>query len=191
MLKVADECWVALARLHRADPSRAGFRPVEILNRVKADAEGAVRAGVQPHIALHNVANARPNPAGLRMFFKLPTGELRLFRPGDRAHEERKGKIRPDIDDLPHEMHELIAWYDREYSAQRSHSPEEDPVLAMTGAGEELWAIENGDAFIQRLRGERNWQSVCNIKRGGGNLGAVGQAPGRNLQNRDGTGVPI
>jgi hypothetical protein len=158
MLKVADEYWVALANLHRSNPSRESFRPTEILNRVKADSHTPVRAGVQPHIAVHNVANAPPNPAQYRMFYRLASGELRLFRAGDSAHPQRKGKIRPDLEDLPTEMHDLIGWYDTVYSRQVPASPEEDPVLAMIGVGEELWKKEDGDTFIRRLRDERNWQ---------------------------------
>jgi hypothetical protein len=157
MLKVADECWIALARLHREDPSRPGFLPAEILRRVKADAIGPVRPGIQPHIVQHNVANAKPSPAQYRMFFRLPTGELRLFRPADRAHPERKGKTRPDPNELPDAMHDLIDWYDNEYCRQ-SAPAEMDPVLAMIGAGKELWADEDGDTFIRRLRREEDWK---------------------------------
>ena len=160
MLKVADECWVALANLHRSNPLRESFRPTEILGRVKADSQTPVRPGVQPHIAVHNVANAAPNPAQYRMFYKLASGELRLFRAGDIAHPQRKGKIRPVIEDLPPDMHNLIDWYDTVYSRQVPVKPEEDPVLAMIGVGEELWKKEDGDTFIRRLRDERNWQAA-------------------------------
>ncbi len=50
------------------------------------------------------------------MFYKLASGELRLFRPGDIAYAQRKGKVRPNIEDLPAEMHGLIDWYDTVYS---------------------------------------------------------------------------
>jgi hypothetical protein len=93
------------------------------------------------------------------MFFKLPSGELRLFRPGDHAHPERKGKLRPDVEDLPPEIQDLVHWYDAEYSRQAAQSREEDPVLAMLGVGEELWSKEDGDSFIRRLRDEHNWQA--------------------------------
>jgi len=159
MMKVADQCWVALARLHRENPGRASFRPTEILRRVKTDAEGPVRPGIQPHISLHNLANVRPSPAQYRMFLKLPSRELRLFRPGDHAHPERKGKLRPDIADLPAEFHDLVRWYDDEYSREQSGGPAEDPVLAMLGVGQKLWAQEDGDTFIRRMRDERNWQA--------------------------------
>jgi hypothetical protein len=157
MMKVADECWIARAFLQRENPSRLGFRPTEILQRVRADAQGPVRPGIQPHIALHNVANARPSPAQYRMFFKLPSGELRLFRPGDHAHAGRMGKLRPDIEDLPTEKQGLVHWYDTEYSLQTVRSGEEDPVLGMLGLGKELWAKEDGDTFVRRLRDEQSW----------------------------------
>ena len=153
MTKVADECWVALARLHRENPGREGFRPTEILRRVEVCASGLVRPGVQPHIALHNIANAKPSPAGYRMFFRLSSGEIRLFRPGDPAHPARRGKTRPDPDDLPSELRQLTVWYDTEYSVNGSRA-EADPVLAMIGVGKHLWAGEDGDTFVRRLRAE-------------------------------------
>jgi hypothetical protein len=92
------------------------------------------------------------------MFFKLPTGELRLFRPGDPSHPQRKGKLRPALEDLPPEFHDLISWYETEYCLQPSEAGQ-DPVLAMLGVGQELWAAEDGDTFIRRLRDEGVWRS--------------------------------
>lgn len=39
-------------------------------------------------------------------------------------------------------------------TAARPGSPHEDPVLRMAGVGRKLWAHENGDRFVERLRSE-------------------------------------
>ena len=93
-LLVADECWVALALLHREQPQRISFTPREILDKISSNASGAIRAGVQPHVYLHNVANLPPNSARYRMFYRLEDGSLRLWRPGDPHHPARKGKTK-------------------------------------------------------------------------------------------------
>jgi hypothetical protein len=92
------------------------------------------------------------------MFFRLPSGELRLYRPGDATHPDRKGKIAPAFHELPVELRDFLAWYEEDYCRQ-TQAETLDPVLAMVGVGKELWAHENGDAFIQRERDESNWRS--------------------------------
>jgi hypothetical protein len=57
-------------------------------------------------------------------------------------------------------MQELVDWYDLEYSRVSPERVEDDPVLAMRGVGKELWAKEDGDTFIRRLRDERGWQPL-------------------------------
>ena len=154
---VADQCWVALASLHREHPARTSFTAREILDRITRQSTGALRPGVQVHIYLHNVANLPPNSATYRLFYKLPDGTYRLFRPGDVAHPARKGKITPESSELPPEYHDLLAWYDQVYSRQASASRlESDPVLEMLGVGHELWAEESGDEFVARER--RGWE---------------------------------
>jgi hypothetical protein len=153
---VADQCWVALALLHREHPERSGFSAREIQDRVACEAPGPVRPGIQPHIYLHNVANLAPNSARYRMFYRLQDGTYRLFRPGDNFHPSRKGKTKPKAPDLPLEYQSLLSWYEGEY-CQRNGSVEarEDPVLQMLGLGQELWR-EGADAFVQRERS--NWE---------------------------------
>ena len=125
---------------------------------------GAVRAGVQVHIYLHNVANLPPNSATYRLFYKLPDGTYRLFRPGDDAHPARKGKITPALTDLPPQYHDLLGWYEQVYCRQASASRlESDPVLEMLGVGQELWAEESGDEFVARER--RGWEEAPSSRR--------------------------
>src|SRR5213593_3103090 len=94
---VADECWIALARLHKSHPEKKSFSAQEILEQLKeGKAHSRVRAGVPPHIYLHNVANLPPNSARYRMFYRLEDGTYRLFRPGDDSHPSRRGKTHPN-----------------------------------------------------------------------------------------------
>lgn len=154
---VADQCWIALAGLHREHPRKVSFTAREISDRVARDAGGAVRAGVQPHIYLHNVANLAPSSGRYRMFYRLDNGSYRLFRPEDYCHPSRRGKTKPKSAELPPEYHELLSWYENEYCARGGPGNlDEDPVLRMLGVGRELWLEEGGDEFIARER--REWE---------------------------------
>src|SRR5579864_7025549 len=132
---VADEAWVGLALLLREHPEKASFTAREILDRVKAErAAPELRPGVQAHIYLHNVANAEPNSARYRMFYRLPDDTYRLFRSGDRAHPQRRGKTKPNRAELPERYYSLLNWYEQEYAGQEIKPREEDdPILQMRG----------------------------------------------------------
>lgn len=152
---VADEAWVALATLHRQYPDRESFSAKEIMEWAKNEkAHPEIRAGLQPHINLHNVANRAPNSARYRMFYRTEKGAYRLFRPGDDWHPERKGKTAPRREELPPQYHGLLEWYEKEYCRKSVDSDEDDPVLQMWGVGKEIWREEGGDAFIARERAE-------------------------------------
>jgi hypothetical protein len=156
-IRVADECWVALALLHREHPDRLSFSPGEVYDRLKEEvAHPEVRPGVKPHIYLHNVANRPPNSARYRLFYRLEDDTLRLFRPGDECDPTRNGKTKPERSDLPEKYRPLLDWYEKEYCSDRGSSGEDsDPVLQMWGVGKEIWADEGGDAFIERER--KSW----------------------------------
>ena len=153
-IRVADECWIALASLHRAHPDRSSFSASEILDRVKLEkASPELRAGVQPHIYLHNVANLPPNSATNRMFYKREDGSYRLFKPGDEFHPKRRGKMCPERGELPTEYQPLVDWYQRDYCGRSSRqSADEDFVLQMRGIGQEIWSDVNSDDFVSSLR---------------------------------------
>jgi hypothetical protein len=154
-IRVADECWIALALLHQAHPERQSFSAREILDRLKLEkAHPEVRAGVSAHIYQHNVANVEPSSARYRMFRKLEDGAYRLFRPGDDFHPARKGKTAPERSELPARYHHLLDWYEREYCSPPTRSDEErDPILQMRGVGKDVWAaLGGGDAFVARER---------------------------------------
>jgi len=156
-IRVADECWLALALLHRENPDRRSFSPSEVFDRLKEEGvHSEIRPGVKPHIYLHNVANRPPNSARYRFFYRLEDGTLRLFRPGDECDPSRNGKIKPQRSDLPEKYRPLLDWYENEYCGERGSSDEgNDPVLQMWGVGKEIWADEGGDAFIERER--KSW----------------------------------
>lgn len=154
---VADEAWVGLALLHRAHPDRESFTAREILDRVKSEgATSELRPGVQVHIYLHNVANVEPNSARYRMFWKLPNDTYRLFRPGDPSVPSRKGKTKPERNELPERYRYLLDWYEQMYCAKGGEAKEDDdPILQMRGVGKEIWADENADEYVRRIRS--NW----------------------------------
>jgi hypothetical protein len=154
---VADEAWLGLALLHREHPDTGSFTAREILDRVKAEqATPEVRPGVQVHIYLHNVANAEPNPARNRMFWKLDDDTYRLYLPGDHAHPMRKGKMKPNREELPEQYHYVLDWYEREYCGKPSVMKEDDdPILQMRGVGKEIWAGTDPDEYVRSLRS--NW----------------------------------
>ena len=152
-IRVADECWLALALLHRENPDRLSFSPSEIYDRLKEEGVCAeVRPGVKPHIYLHNVANRPPNSARYRLFYRLEDDTLRLFRPGDECDPSRNGKTKPERSDLPEKYRPLLEWYDNQYCKSATGADHVDPVLAMRGVGKEVWAEEGGDAYVERER---------------------------------------
>src|SRR5207302_2822196 len=129
----------------------------EILDRVRTEsARPELRPGVQVHIYLHNVANLEPNPARYRMFWRLPDDTYRLYRPTDRSHPLRKGKITPHRDELPERYHYLVDWYEEKYcNKEVSVREEDDPILQMAGVGKEIWAGVDADEYVRSLRS--NW----------------------------------
>lgn len=116
-IKVADEVWIATARLHQEQPKRQSFSVGEIVDRVRQERlTDTVRPGVQVHAYLHCVANKRPNPANHRMLYATPDGNRRLFRKEDDYHEYREGgKTHPDPEELPESHRHLVQWYLTQY----------------------------------------------------------------------------
>jgi hypothetical protein len=155
-IRVADEAWLALALLQYEHTDRDSFSAKEILDRVRSEQVNPVlRPGVQVHVYSQNVANAEPNSAKYRMFYKLPDDSYRLYRPNDPAHPARKGKMIPERDELPKKYHYLLDWYEREYcSKQRAINEEDDPILQMWGLGKEIWADTNADDYVRSLRAD-------------------------------------
>ena len=151
-IKVADEVWIATALLSREQPTRGEFSLKEIEQRLRDEnLAGGVRPGVYPHISVHCVANVPPNPGRYRMLVSTGPSRRRLFREGDPAHPRRDGsKTHPRREDVPAGYHELIDWYEHEWSARVVQA---DPLLALAGQGRGLWGGESVDEFVAGLRG--------------------------------------
>ena len=153
-IRVADEVWIATALLHRQQPDRDDFTVGEIVRQAESAkvAGDLLRPGVKVHAYLHCVANRAPNPGRYRMLFETSTGRRRLFRPGDPCHPDRtSAKDVPRDDQIPVAYRELIDWYRNEYTGDRGRR-ESDPILSLRGLGKEVWADEEADAYVDRLR---------------------------------------
>jgi hypothetical protein len=163
-LLVADEVWIALAMLHRNHPQRASFSAKEILDQVKAEhAHGEIRAGVQAHIYLHNVANLDPNSARYRMSYKLEDDTYRLYRPGDPAHPLRKGKTAPRRAELPEQYHPLLDWYESEYCGETQQRGNQTSWIdEMWGLGKHIWAGVDADEYVASLR--EDWEPQQGVR---------------------------
>ena len=154
-VRVADEVWIATALLHRQHPDRDDFSVGEIVRRAEAErvaGSGALRPGVQVHAYLHCVANKAPNPGRYRMLVETSKGRRRLFRPGDPCHPRRaSGKDTPAVHEIPPAYGALLEWYRREYVGVDGGSGV-DPILSLRGMGKAIWAGEEADAYVGRLR---------------------------------------
>lgn len=150
---VADEVWIATALLHRQHPERSDFTVGEIVRQAEAAkvAGSPLRPGVQVHAYLHCVANKVPNSGRHRMLFETSKGRRRLFRPGDPCHPRRlSGKDVPLADDIPTAYRKLLDWYRNEYASDAGRDA--DPILSLRGLGKAIWADEDADAYVDRLR---------------------------------------
>jgi hypothetical protein len=154
---VADEVWVVTALLHREHPEREDFTVSEIMERARREnILGHLRPGLSVHINQHCVANRPPDPGRYLMLVETTKGRRRLYRPGDPSHPKRAGaKARPERADLPPRYQELLDWYATEY-VPRAEPAKADPILALRGLGKEVWAGEDPDSYVARLR--RDWQ---------------------------------
>jgi hypothetical protein len=152
--KVADEVWIATALSHREHPDREDFTIEEISTRAQQEAgKTQLRPGVYVHIVQHCVANRPPNPGRYRMLFETAPGHRRLFRVGDSYDPARQGsKTAPAREDIPAEYASLLDWY-REWNKDNVEDRiENDPLLALRGSGKHIWADEDADTYIRRLR---------------------------------------
>ena len=158
-IRVADEVWIATALLHRRYPDQVDFTVAEIVQRAEAEkitGSDSLRPGVQIHAYLHCVANKPPNSGRYRMLIETSKGRRRLFRPGDPCDPGRSsGKDAPRDHEIPPAYGGLIDWYRNEYVGLGERGPT-DPILSLSGLGKEIWADEDADAYVRRLR--EGWQ---------------------------------
>lgn len=154
-VRVADETWIATALLHREQPHRSDFTVREIVQRAEkaqVAGEGPLRPGVKVHAYQHCVANKPRRSGRYRMLVETAKGRRRLFRPGDPCHAERRsGKEVPREDEIPPAYQGLIAWYRTEYAGSGGQG-ETDPIHSLRGTGKAIWADEDADAYVERLR---------------------------------------
>jgi len=149
-VSIADEVWIATALLHREHPDSADFSLQEIAARLRREGVASeVRAGVQPHISQHCVANRPPNPATLRMLLETGKSRRRLFRPGDPFDAGRAaGRTHPKREDVPAEYRPLLDWYEKEWAPESTT----DPLLDLARRQKDVWHEVDADRYVRELR---------------------------------------
>lgn len=136
----AVEVFLATALLHREHPERDDFTIQEIVGRAaKENITGNLRPGVHVHASQHCVANRAPNPLKLRMLFATGKHTRRLALPSDIGHEDRTGKIFPDVEDVPDAYRPVLDWA-RERFDEALESPD-------------FWA-QDADERVRQLRSD-------------------------------------
>jgi hypothetical protein len=155
-LSIADTIWLATALLHRTHPQANGFTHEAILRKVTELDSSLNPRSVSTHLSTHCVASKKANPATLRILTENPDGSLRLFRGGDSFHPTRRaGRTAPKPHALPVQYEYLTQNQTESPSDKRDYSPPEDPILAISGVGKEMWKqLGGGEAFIRALRAE-------------------------------------
>ena len=148
-IRLADEIWIAVALLHREQPQAADFSVREITARLRREGLSTERPGVQPHLSVHCVANRPPATGRYRMLFETAPSRRRLYRPGDPYHPKREGgKTVPARDEIPEKYHDLLTWYEREWTAVSA----DDPLLALARRHRAVWKSVHADESVRRLR---------------------------------------
>ncbi|HWF65795.1 MAG TPA: hypothetical protein VN670_00735 [Acidobacteriaceae bacterium] len=155
-IKVADELFVAVALLEREHPEKDSFSVREILERAeKENINGGSqqRPGLKVHAYGHAVANLPPHGGKYRILYKTSNGNLRLLRAGDDVHPERTQKIWPAPDELPAKYSELIDWAKQRYRAKPAATTRWlEGIFQLRGFGKKLWAGEDPDEYVNKLR---------------------------------------
>jgi len=86
---------------------------------------------LQAHVTNHCVANANASPNTHRYLYRISQGWYRLYRLGDSCHRTReKGKITPNVEQLPEKYQSLLNWYNNEYCKVKTSSPQRKVVSA-------------------------------------------------------------
>ena len=153
-VKVADETFLATALLHREHPERRDFTIGEIVERAREEnLYGELRPGVRVHATLHCVANRPPNPGRYRMLYATGDHTRRLLHSSDEVHPQRTGKMFPDPEDVPPEYREVIEWAKQRFGkGGASRERWLDGIFQLCGLGKELWAGEDPDEYVRKLR---------------------------------------
>ena len=153
-VKVADEVWIVVAIMHRERPEAEDFSIEEIMRRAeRSGVAGRCRSGVYAHVVQHCVANRPPNSGRYRMLVESGPGRRRLYRLGDSYHPQREGsKTKPESEEIPLKYRGLLAWYDEWNRNSLEDRIKNDPLLALRELSQGLWADEDPDEYVRRLR---------------------------------------
>ncbi len=152
-LKVADAVWVGTALLQEKDED-AVFSTDDIVSSVQRHhlTKGAFKS-VWQHVNQHCVANRSPQPNRICMLTATGKGHRRLFRPGDKVDEGRKGApTHPEWNALPKQYQYLRNWYEK--WTQSTSGEAQDPLLELAGT----WNDEPADDYVAHLR--ENWSKA-------------------------------
>jgi len=85
------------------------------------------------------------------MLYETTRGRRRLFRNSDQGHPRREGKITPKPDEIPEPYRYLLDWYKTEF-AQSQKEDWLSGIFEMAGAGKDLYAGTDPDAYVRQLR---------------------------------------
>jgi hypothetical protein len=154
-LTVADAVWVGTAMLQRKH-GMAVFSTEDIVNYVQdlGLTRGAYKS-IWQHVNQHCVANRPPQPNRSCMLFATGGGNRRLFRTGDPRDPARAGAPHhPEWQKLPEGYRDLQQWYEENWDVPASTSVQ-DPLLALVGAGADIWCNQHADEYVTELR--TNW----------------------------------
>ncbi len=158
-IKVADEVWLSVLMLHVSHPEKADFSIDEIMDFAQHSdqrrALGQLRSSFYAHVVQHCVANRPPSPARYRMLLETSPGRRRLFRPDDPYHPGRsRGKSVPKaFEDFPdYWFNGALQQYNDWCRRSAEDTIKNDPLLSLYGSGKDLWADEDADTYIRRLR---------------------------------------
>jgi hypothetical protein len=153
-IRVADEVFIAAALLQQEHPEREDFSVSEIVERAtQENIFGSARPGLRTHASQHCVANKPADPGNYRMLFDVGRGRRRLLKAGDEVHPGRTGKMWPDPNEVPMKYRDLIEWAKQRYGQTAdTKQPWLASILAMRGMGRDLWAGEDPDEYVRRLR---------------------------------------
>ena len=152
-LKVADAVWVGTALLQEKHED-AVFSTEDIVLSVQRHrlTKGTFKS-IWQHVNQHCVANRPPQPNRICMLTATGKGYRKLFRPGDKVNEGRKGApTHPEWAVLPKQYQYLRNWY--EEWAQLTTGETQDPLLELVGT----WKDEPADDYVAHLR--KNWSNA-------------------------------
>jgi hypothetical protein len=162
-IKLADRIWLAVALLHRENPSQDDFDREAIRRKLRETGlmEGLKPQSVAAHLKEHLVANVPPSSTKYLMLYETRKGFLRLFRIGDSIdpgrQSSRPSKHIPKRDEIPADYRSLLDWYEtwsRQASPVQSFNYEDDPLIRLIGSGKHIWADEHADECVENLRRE-------------------------------------